>query len=181
MSERPAGRACCVVVMGPSGIGKTTVAEGVAKHLGWEFAEGDSFHPPENVAKMSSGVPLQDTDRMPWLASIRDWIKQRAEAGRDTVITCSALKQRYRDILRESGAAVCFVQLEADQELVHKRISARQGHYMPPSLLASQFADLEPLQPGEDGVTVSVAGTPEVVIADTLKALGLDAASPTRG
>lgn len=181
MSEGGSSQARCVVVMGPSGIGKTTVAEGIAQRLGWEFAEGDSFHPPENVAKMASGVPLQDADRMPWLALLRDWIAKKSQAGRDTVITCSALKRRYRDVLRASGAPVRFVQLHADPALVHERISARKGHYMPASLLASQYADLEPLQPDEDGVVVSVEAAPEVVIADTLKALGLDATLPPRG
>lgn len=165
----------CLVVMGPSGVGKTTVAERLAQQLGWTFAEGDGFHPPENIAKMSSGIPLGDADRAPWLALIRDWIRRQADEGRSTVITCSALKRRYRDILREAGIPVRFVQLSADPDLVAERIAARRGHYMPPSLLASQFADLEPLQPDEDGVLVSVAGTPDTVTAQALTALGLDA------
>lgn len=174
MERLRGGQAVCLVVMGPSGVGKTTVAERLAQQLGWAFAEGDGFHPPENIAKMSSGIPLGDADRAPWLALIRDWIRRQADEGRSTVITCSALKRRYRDILREAGIPVRFVQLSGDPKLVGKRIAARKGHYMPPSLLASQFADLEPLQPDEDGVLVSVAGAPDTVTAQALTALGLD-------
>jgi gluconokinase len=173
MGTAPAGGPICVVVMGPSGVGKTTVAEGIGARLGWPVAEGDSFHPAENVAKMSRGVPLDDADRAPWLALIRDWIAAEAAGGRDTVITCSALKRRYRDVLREAGCRVRFLQLEADRALVAERIGARKGHYMPPSLLDSQLAALEPLGPDEDGATVSVAGAPDEVCEAALSALGL--------
>ena len=181
MSKRPLDQVTCVVVMGPSGVGKTTLAERLAARLGWTFAEGDTFHPPENIAKMSSGIPLGDADRAPWLALIRDWIARQAQAGQDTVITCSALKRRYRDVLRKAGTRVRFVQLAGDPQLVGERIGARKGHYMPPSLLASQFADLEPLQPDEDGVVVSVAAPPDAVADEALAALGLGAGGTTSG
>jgi gluconokinase len=171
MAAQPALDATSVVVMGPSGVGKTTVAELVAARLGWVFAEGDSFHPPENIAKMSHGIPLEDADREPWLGLIRDWIRRQAEDGRNTVITCSALKRRYRDILRGAGIRVRFVELSVDPRLVAERLAARKGHYMPPSLLASQFADLEELGPDEDGIVVTAASTPEGVTDAVLAAL----------
>lgn len=172
------GDRTCIVVMGPSGVGKTTTAEGLAARLRWGFAEADRFHPKANIDKMSAGVPLDDDDRAPWLALIRDWISAEAASGRDAVITCSALKRRYRDVLREASARVRFVYLTADPTVVEQRIAARKGHYMPPSLLASQFAALEPLSEDEDGVEVDVATTPEGVIDRALAALGLDASEP---
>lgn len=168
----------CVVVMGPSGVGKTTAAEGLAHRLGWGFAEADRFHPQANIDKMSAGMPLDDDDRAPWLAVIRDWISAEAASGKDAVITCSALKRRYRDVLRAADARVRFVYLTADPAVVEKRISARKGHYMPPSLLASQFAALEPLGDDEDGVEVDVSATPDEVIDRALAALGLAADAP---
>jgi gluconokinase len=173
MSEPRTVAPVCVVVMGPSGVGKTTLAERLAARLGWAFAERDSFHPPANVAKMSQGIPLDDADRASWLVVLRDWIGAQAAAGHDTVVTCSALKRRYRDVLRETACRVRFVQLEADPALVGQRIGARKGHYMPPSLLASQLAALEPLQDDEDGVAVSVAAKPDEVTRAALTALGL--------
>ncbi len=168
----------CVVVMGPSGVGKTTAAKGLAERLGWTFAEADEFHPKANIDKMSKGVPLDDEDRWPWLGAIRDWTSAQAEGGRDTVITCSALKRVYRDVLRQASPRVRFLELVADRELVEKRMARRQGHYMPVSLLASQFAALEPLDADEDGVEVGVAGDPETVVANALVALGLTAPPP---
>jgi gluconokinase len=171
----------CVVVMGPSGIGKTTLAQRLADKLGWAFAEGDSFHPPANIAKMRQGIPLDDADRAPWLEVIRDWIARHAAAGRPAVITCSALKRRYRDVLRGAGGRVRFVQLVGEPSLVERRIHARTGHHMPPSLLSSQLATLEPLEADEDGVLVSIAGRPDEVASMTLTALGLDLAAGADG
>ncbi|UIJ71834.1 gluconokinase [Aurantimonas sp. HBX-1] len=165
-----------IVVMGPSGVGKSTTAEALAAALGWPFAEADQFHPEANIAKMTAGVPLDDADRAPWLAAIRDWIAGQAAEGRSTVLTCSALKRRYRDVLRESGARVRFVELTADPELVSARLAHRSGHYMPASLLQSQFAALEPLGPDEDGVTVAVDVPPAAVVARIIAELGLPAA-----
>ncbi|RIY02864.1 gluconokinase [Aureimonas flava] len=162
--------------MGPSGTGKTTTAKGLAGQLGWTFAEADEFHPKANIDKMSAGIPLNDEDRAPWLVAIRDWVSDEAEDGRSTVITCSALKRRYRDVLRGAEARVRFVELEADEAVIRERMEKRRGHYMPPSLLASQYADFEPLEAGEDGVRVSVEQTPEAVVADALRKLAPEAA-----
>ncbi len=122
---------------------------------------------------MSAGIPLTDEDRWPWLALIRDWISEEARAGRQAVVTCSALKRSYRDMLRGAEARVRFLELTATPELVASRLARRRGHYMPITLLASQFAALEPLQPDEDGVMVSVAEDPPIVVEHALLALGL--------
>ncbi|MEX6506118.1 gluconokinase [Jiella sp. M17.18] len=166
-------RPTALVVMGPSGVGKTTTAEGLAERLSWPFAEADQFHPAANIEKMTSGIPLNDDDRAPWLAAIRDWISAQADQGISTVLTCSALKRRYRDVLRQAHARVRFVSLVADPELVAGRLAHRKGHFMPASLLTSQYADLEPLQPDEDGVNVTVSMPPEEVVDAVLKDLGI--------
>jgi gluconokinase len=162
-----------IVVMGVSGSGKSTVAEGIATALGWEFAEGDDFHSEANRHKMASGHPLTDEDRWPWLRSIGEWIDGCERAGRSAVVTCSALKRSYRDLLREGRPGVRFCQLEAPETLIADRLEHRRGHYMPASLLGSQLADLEPLQPDEPGVHVSVAATPEQIVHDALTSLDL--------
>lgn len=169
MSDK--SRPFAAIVMGPSGVGKTTTAKGVADRLGWDFAEGDEFHPKANIDKMSAGIPLNDEDRAPWLRSIRDWMSNKADAGLNCVLTCSALKKTYRDILREARAEVVFVELDAPIDLVGERMAHRKGHYMPTSLLQSQFDTLEPLQPEEAGIVVSVRDTPEKVIDDAVAAL----------
>ncbi|MCP3056782.1 gluconokinase [Aurantimonas sp. LRZ36] len=161
-----------LVVMGPSGVGKTTTAELLAARLGWPFAEADRFHSAANIAKMESGQPLNDADRGPWLSAIRDWIAAEARQGVSSVVACSALKRRYRDVLREAAPRVRFVALTADQHLVGERLGGRTGHYMPTSLVQSQFDDLEPLQADEDGVAVSVGVPPEAVVGQALAALG---------
>ncbi|WP_232845820.1 gluconokinase [Aurantimonas marina] len=163
-----------LVVMGPSGVGKTTTAKLLAERLDWPFAEADEFHSAANIAKMESGQPLNDNDRAPWLVAIRDWITGQAAGGVSTVVACSALKRCYRDVLREADARVRFVSLTAEQDLVGERLGRRTGHYMPKSLLQSQFDDLEPLQSDEDGVTISVGVPPEAVVTHALEALGFD-------
>ncbi|SDE53588.1 gluconokinase [Glycomyces harbinensis] len=157
----------CLVVMGVSGSGKSTVARMLADRLGRLMAEADEFHPASNIAKMESGFPLNDSDRAPWLRSLRDWISEQDAAGISTVVTCSALKHRYRDALREASARVVFVHLDGSRELIAGRLQGRSGHFMPPSLLDSQFADLEPLAAGEDGIRVDISATPEA-ITDTV-------------
>ena len=132
--------------MGVSGCGKSTVAGVLAGRTGWDLCEGDDLHPPENVAKMAAGHALTDDDRWPWLARIADWIRAHVESGRPGIVTCSALKRSYRDVLRGDG--VVFVYLHGTREQIAARLAARHGHYMPAALLDSQFATLEP--PGED-------------------------------
>ena len=162
-----------VIVAGPAGVGKTTTAQLLSARLGWPFAEGDRFHSQANIDRMSRGEPLADGDRIPWLASIRDWISKQARAGHSVVVTCSALKRSYRDILRGARADVRFVQLTAGRDIVGSRMAGRNGHFMPPSLLASQFAALEALQPGEAGVSIAAEEPPDVVVTRILAALDL--------
>jgi gluconokinase len=161
--------------MGPAGVGKTTTAEHLSAILNWPFAEGDRFHPQSNIDLMTRGVPLDDAHRAPWLARIRDWISSQADCGRSVVVTCSALKRRYRDILREARAEVRFVQLIADEREIAARLAGRSGHFMPASLLTSQFAALEPLQSDEKGVRIAVDAPPEAVAKQALDALALKA------
>ncbi|MGE6781614.1 gluconokinase [Ensifer adhaerens] len=146
-----------IVVMGVSGSGKTTVGEALAARLGWRFIEGDSFHPPENVAKMSAGIPLDDNDRKPWLRTLAAEIAKDEAAGRSSVVGCSALKRAYRDILRTGAPRVRFVHVHGDRAVLADRLSHRSGHFFPASLLDTQLAALEPLGPDEDGVVVDVA------------------------
>ncbi|MBB3950970.1 gluconokinase [Aureimonas jatrophae] len=164
-------RPVCLVVMGPSGVGKTTIAKLLSQQLGWHFAEADDFHPAANVEKMRAGVPLTDEDRWPWLRLMRDWITEQAASGENCVVTCSALKRRYRDILREAEAQVRFVELSGTPDLVGQRIAGRSHAYMPASLLTSQYATLEPLAADEDGVQASVERAPDDIVADALRRL----------
>jgi carbohydrate kinase (thermoresistant glucokinase family) len=179
---QPAGAAAqqpVLVIMGVSGSGKSTVAALLAARLGWDLAEGDDLHPPANVAKMAAGHPLDDRDRAPWLARVADWITERTSAGRPGIITCSALKRRYRDVLR--GEHVVFVHLTGDHAQIGKRISARHGHYMPASLLASQIADLEPPGPDERAIDIDLAATPGEEVAEIISRLGLRPEPPVAG
>jgi gluconokinase len=162
-----------VVVMGVAGSGKTTVAKGIAASMHWIFAEGDAFHPQANVDKMQSGIPLTDEDRWPWLRLIGDWMSEQEAAGVSSVVTCSALRRVYRDVLRENRPAVRFCHITSPQATIADRLEHREGHYMPPSLLPSQLATLEPLDPDEPGVTVSAGGTQTEVLDRVLHALGL--------
>ena len=158
--------------MGASGSGKTTVGAKLAARLGRPFADADDFHPEANVRKMQRGTPLDDDDRAPWLASIRAWLAERSRAHESAVVTCSALKRRYRDVLRAAPGRVRFVHLTGSRELLQQRVGGRQGHFLPTSILPSQLATLEPLEPGEDGVTVEVDVPPDEVVERALRALG---------
>jgi gluconokinase len=160
-----------IVVMGVSGSGKSTVAAGLVDRLGWEFAEGDDFHPAANVEKMRAGIPLDDDDRWPWLRSLAAWIGEHEKAGRNVVVTSSALKRSYRDLLRDGHPSVWFAHVTADAALIRDRIEHRTGHYMPASLLDSQLATLEPLADDEPGARVSGVGTPPSVVTELLAAL----------
>ena len=164
-------RPTAVVVMGVSGSGKTTVAVELAKRLGWEFTEGDDHHPAANVEKMRAGTPLDDADREPWLRALAGWIGEREQAGTSCVLTCSALKRSYRDLLRRGNGSVFFAHVAVPEQVLIGRVTARTGHYMPPSLLTSQLATLEPLQDDEPGITVSGTGEPTGVVDAIVKAL----------
>lgn len=157
--------------MGVTGSGKTTVGALLAGRLGWDFEEGDSLHPPENVAKMSSGTPLTDDDRWPWLRLIGDWIDDEGSRGRSAVVSCSALKRSYRDLLRTGRPELRFLYLAGTREEIAARLAQRQGHFMPASLLDSQFGDLEPLQPDEPGFSVGISGRPEDIVAEAIDRL----------
>src|SRR6476661_6613115 len=160
-----------IVVMGVSGSGKSTVAATLVDRLGWEFAEGEDFHPAANVEKMRAGIALDDDDRWPWLRSLAAWIGEHEKAGRDVVVTCSALKRSYRDLLCDGHPSVWFAHVTADAELIRERIEHRTGHYMPASLLDSQLATLEPLGDDEPGARVSGAGSPAAVVDELLAVL----------
>jgi gluconokinase len=157
-----------IVVMGVAGSGKTTVGTVLAMKLGVEYAEADTFHSAANIKKMSSGVPLTDDDRLPWLRAIREWVRAHQSTG--GVVSCSALKRRYRDVLR-SGGDVLFLHLQGSKELIAKRMENRSGHFMPVSLVDSQLADLEPLEPDERGLTVHSLDRPEGIAATVLTTL----------
>ncbi len=163
-----------LVVMGVSGAGKTTVAQGLVKRLGWDYAEGDDFHPAANVEKMRSGHPLTDEDRWPWLRALAAWIGDHEAAGRSAVVTCSALKRSYREVLCAGHPSVWFVHVTVDPGVIRDRVERRRGHYMPASLLDSQLETLEPLEPDEPGVAVSGAGSPDVVVDHVLAAVQTD-------
>ncbi|MGV9253207.1 gluconokinase [Streptomyces sp. NPDC003697] len=165
-----------VVVMGVAGTGKTTIGPLLAARLGVPYAEGDDFHPPANIAKMSAGVPLDDDDRWPWLDAIGAWAHGRAGLG--GVVSSSALKRSYRDRLRAAAPGVVFVHLTGARELIEGRMADRQDHFMPTALLDSQFATLQPLQADEAGVAVDVSGSPEEITARAVAALdGLDSST----
>ena len=170
----PAPAPLCVVVMGVSAVGKTTVAVQLAERLGLPYAEADDFHPPANVARMRAGTPLDDADREPWLRALGAWLGERAADGSGGVITCSALKRRYRDTLRAACPGVIFVHLSGSRELIAERIGGRTGHFMPASLLDSQFAALEPLGPDEHGVVLDVGPAAEQLVAEAARLLGVD-------
>jgi gluconokinase len=160
-----------VIVMGVSGSGKTTVAEGIAQARDWTFAEGDDFHPEANVEKMRAGHPLTDEDRWPWLRTIADWIAAKEAAGESAVVTCSALKRVYRDLLAKDNPSVVFCELQVPDEVLERRMAERKGHYMPASLLRSQLDTLEDLDPDERGFRVRVQGGPADVLSEVLQHL----------
>lgn len=152
-----------LVIMGVSGTGKSTVGAMLAGRLGWPFQEGDDLHPAENVAKMAAGHALNDDDRAPWLALVAAWIDARRTSGEPGIVTCSALKRRYRDVLRREN--VVFVHITGERDVVLERMMRRQGHFMPPALLDSQFAALEAPAPDEAALTVDLRLAPEDQVA----------------
>lgn len=158
-------------MMGVSGSGKTTIAQGVGARLGWHVLEGDRFHPPANVQKMSKGIPLDDADRLPWLEAIAAAIDRMLAQGLPTAIACSALKRKYRDLLIGKRRDVVLVYLKGSEELIRQRMANREGHFMPPSLLASQFVTLEEPEPDEHPIIVDVAASSEAIVSSVIKAM----------
>jgi gluconokinase len=167
---------CALVVMGVSGSGKSTIADALARELGWRYEDGDKFHPASNVAKMRAGHPLTDEDRWPWLQAIADEIDRSCKRGERVVIACSALKRAYRDILVRGRGDVRIVFLDGTEALIAGRLAARKGHFMPPGLLTSQFRTLEPPAVDERPVTVSIDATVGAIVDDIVRQLKLDSA-----
>jgi len=159
--------------MGPAGSGKTTVGELLAARLSWQFADGDDFHPPANIEKMSRGIPLTDEDRLPWLKSIRDAVQQWEALGRNAVIACSALKRSYRDLLGigPNATNVKLVYLKGSYDLLLERLHSRKGHYMKEQMLASQLGDLE--EP-TDALTIDISNSPQQIVSEIRKQLVLE-------
>src|SRR6266853_6553356 len=165
------GTPAVVIVMGVSGCGKSTIGALLASRLRWEFEDADWFHPDSNVDKMHNGIPLTDEDRWPWLDAIAAWIDKTRRADRHAVIACSALKRRYRDVLIGDRADVRLVYLKGDETLIARRIATRHEHFMPRSLLHSQFVALEEPGPDETPITISVEPTPPEIVAQILAML----------
>lgn len=161
--------------MGVSGSGKSTVGRRLADHLGWVFRDGDEFHPPSNVAKMSSGTPLNDEDRYPWLLAIQAFMRQIHADGQNAVIACSALKGSYRNLLLQTEPWVRFVHLHGSRELLTQRMQARSGHFMPATLLESQLATLEP---PADALVLDITASPDHLLGQVLTAFQLHPPTP---
>lgn len=156
------------VVMGVCGCGKSTVGQRLADARGYGFVEGDAFHPQANVDKMSAGLPLDDDDRAGWLRALAEQIGAAREQGRGLVVSCSALKRRYRDLLREADPALRFAHLDGPRAVIAERLAARRNHYMPPQLLDSQLATLEPLGDDEQGLRLDIRNAPGELVASIL-------------
>lgn len=159
-----------VILMGVSGCGKTTVGERLARDLGWRFYDGDEFHPQANIDKMARGIPLNDDDREPWLNILQKLINNHLREGRSAVVACSALKERYRNILLKDNDEARFVYLKGDYDLILERMDERMGHYMKSGLLMSQFQTLE--EP-EDAISIDISQEPQRIIASVKRELGL--------
>lgn len=158
--------------MGTTGAGKTTIGSLLASRIGWRFADADDFHPESNIRKMKAGHPLDDADRRPWLASMRDAIEGWLASGDDTVLACSALKRKYRDVLR-AGEGVTFVYLKGTYEQIEDRLESRTGHFAKVDLLASQFETLEEPEADEPSISVPVSATPEEAVEQIVQRLQL--------
>jgi gluconokinase len=160
-----------LIVMGVSGSGKSTIAEALAARLNWRFEDGDSFHPAANVAKMESGQPLTDDDRWPWLQAIAGEIDRSIDAGTPLIVACSALKRAYRDVLVHGRNDVAIIYLDGSKELIAERLRVRKNHFMPPGLLDSQFATLEPPRADEHAIAVSIDAPVPAIVANILNQL----------
>ncbi len=162
-----------LVVMGASGSGKSTVATALADATGWTFVEGDDLHPAENRRKMAAGTPLTDDDRWPWLRRVAERIGSGERDGDSLVVTCSALRRRYRDLLRDGHPSVRFVYLALDGAVLRDRVTGRNHEYMPATLLDSQLADFEPPGPDEPAITVAAARPVGEIVAAILDEAGV--------
>jgi carbohydrate kinase (thermoresistant glucokinase family) len=162
-------RKSILLIMGVSGSGKSTIAEIVSKRLGWTFQEGDDLHPQANIAKMKAGIALTDADRLPWLERVAAWIDRQRARGEPGVVTCSALKRSYRQIVIGDRPEVQLVYLRGSRELIAARVAERRGHFMPPSLLDSQFETLEEPGPDEDPLTVDIGGSADEVADEIVR------------
>lgn len=160
-----------IVVMGVQGSGKSTIGRALGERLGVMFVDGDDLHPAANKAKMASGIPLDDEDRVPWLKTIGALVAERRADGEATIVACSALRRWYRELLRASDPELVFVCLEGDPALVADRLSRRDHEFMPPTLLASQYETFEPLAAWEGGVTVPVTLSPDEIVARVVEEL----------
>ena len=169
----PIAQPVVLVFMGVSGCGKTTVAALLAGRLGWRFEEGDAMHPQSNIEKMEAGHPLTDDDRAPWLRKVATWVDDRLDAGENGLVTCSALKRSYRDVINRRGSGVIFVFLAGSRDTIAARLAVRHGHFMPSSLLDSQFADLEEPTSDEPEIRVDVGPAPGVIAQGIMEKLGL--------
>jgi gluconokinase/shikimate kinase len=159
--------------MGVSGSGKSTVAAALASRLGWPFKEGDALHPQPNIEKMAAGHPLTDADRWPWLARVAEWIAGRLDAGENGLITCSALKRSYRDLINRRGQGLIFVFLAGSKETIAARLEARHDHFMRASLLDSQFAGLEEPDADEPAIRLDIGSPPAEIAEQIVEYLGL--------
>jgi gluconokinase len=171
-------RLTSLVVMGVAGSGKSSLMAALAARLGWPALEGDALHPASNVSKMAAGIPLTDEDRRPWLEAIAAWIGEREAARESSIVTCSALRRDYRNILRRGHPWVWFVHLVAPPTVLEDRLEHRIGHFMPASLLASQVATLEPLGSDEPGTTIVALASPGELADELIERLRLE---PARG
>ncbi|MEZ0066477.1 gluconokinase [Streptacidiphilus sp. MAP12-20] len=160
-----------IVVMGVAGVGKTTVAQALAERLDLPYGEADDFHPAANIAKMAAGHPLDDQDREPWLRALGGWLGERIADGTGGVVTCSALKRSYRDLLRESCPGAFFLHLTGANELIEERLAHRSGHFMKAHMLDSQLAILEPLGADENGARLDVGPAPEILVESAVALL----------
>ena len=167
-----------VVVMGVSGAGKTTIGKLLAERLGWMFADADQFHPPANIEKMRSGVPLTDEDRRPWLHKIANWVDETRRGNERGVTAVSVLKRSYRDIVIGKRRDVRLVFLDGSRDLIARRMAARRGHYMPTSLLDSQFDTLEPPSREENAIRVSIEPPPDEIVSHIVEQLRAEGVCP---
>ena len=179
--KAPSNNVSAIVVMGVSGSGKSTIASMLAQRLHWVYEDADWFHPKSNIEKMHHGEPLNDEDRWPWLRAIAEWIDATRSAGGHGVVACSALKRAYRDILIGNRRDVRLVFLKGDRDLIARRIAARANHFMPSTLLESQFATLQEPQADERPIVVTIVPHPREIVEAIVSELGVESVAAETG